>query len=73
MSECESVCVPTLTERAALSRDLDRVMAALFADHGCAVWLAIHTLAESAVVLLPLLLMLPELMVQPATGLGAVN
>ncbi|GAA6100365.1 uncharacterized, partial [Tachysurus ichikawai] len=58
--------------RATFSRDLDRVMAALFAHHGCAVRLAVHTLAERAVVLFPLLLVLPQLMVLPAAGLCGV-
>lgn len=66
-----SLC--TFTERTALSGDLDRVLAALFAGHGRAVRFAIHALAEGAVVLLPLLLMGSQLIIHPATGLSAVH
>lgn len=65
--------VGTFAERAALPGDLDRVLAALFARHGCAVRVPVHALAEGAVVLLPLLLVGPELVVHPAAGLGAVH
>lgn len=63
----------TFTERTALSGDLDRVLAALFAGHGRAVRLSIHALAEGAVVLLPLLLVCSQLIIHPATRLGAVH
>lgn len=63
----------TFTERAALSGDLDRVLAALFAGHGRAVWFSVHALAEGAVVLFPLLLVGPQLVVHPAAGLSAVH
>ena len=52
------VCVCTFAEGAALSRYLDGVLAALFAGHGGAVGVPVHTLTEGAVVLLPLLLVL---------------
>lgn len=63
----------TFTERTALSGDLDRVLAALFAGHGRAVRLSIHALAEGAVVLLPLLLVCSQLIIHPATRLSAVH
>lgn len=63
----------TFTEGTALSGDLDRVLAALFAGHGRAVWFSIHTLAEGAVVFFPLLLMGSQLIIHPATGLCAVH
>ena len=63
----------TFTEGATLSGDLDRVLAALFAGHGSAVRLPIHTLAEGAVVLFPLLLVGPQLIIHPAAGLSAVH
>lgn len=63
----------TFTEGATLSGDLDRVLAALFAGHGRAVWFSIHALAEGAVVLFPLLLMGSQLIIHPATGLSAVH
>lgn len=63
----------TFAERTALPGDLDGVLAALFARHGCAVWVPVHALAEGAVVLLPLLLVGPQLVVHPAAGLGAVH
>ena len=63
----------TFTERAALSGDLDRMLAALFAGHGRAVRLSVHALAEGAVVLFPLLLVGSQLVVHPAAGLGAVH
>lgn len=63
----------TFAERAAFSGDLDRVLAALLAGHGRAVRLRVHALAEGAVVLLPLLLVSPQLVVDPAAGLGAVH
>lgn len=63
----------TFTEGAALSGDLDRVLAALLAGHGRAVRLSVHTLAEGAVVLLPLLLVGAQLVVHPAAGLCAVH
>lgn len=65
--------VSTFAERTALPGDLDRVLAALLARHGRAVGLAVHALAEGAVVLLPLLLVGPQLVVHPAAGLGAVH
>lgn len=65
--------VSTFAERTALPGDLDRVLAALFARHGRAVWLPVHALAEGAVVLLPLLLVGPQLVVHPAAGLRAVH
>lgn len=61
----------TFTEGTALSGDLHRVVATLFAGHGCAVQLAIHTLAEGAVILFPLLLVGSQLIIHPAAGLGA--
>ena len=63
----------TFTEGAALSGDLDRVLAALLAGHGRAVRVSIHTLAEGAVVLFPLLLVRSQLVIGPAAGLGAVQ
>lgn len=63
----------TFAERAAFSGDLDRVLAALLAGHGRAVRLRVHALAEGAVVLLPLLLVSPQFVVDPAAGLGAVH
>lgn len=63
----------TFAEGTALSGYLDGVLAALFAGHGRAVRFAVHTLAEGAVVLFPLLLVGSQLIVHPATGLGAVH
>ncbi len=63
----------TFTEGTALPRDLDGVLAALFAGHGRAVRFSIHTLAEGAVVLFPLLLMGSQLIIHPAAGLSAVH
>lgn len=63
----------TFTERAALPGDLHRVLAALFAGHGRAARLPVHTVAEGAVVLLPLLLVGSQLVVHPAARLGAVH
>lgn len=63
----------TFTEGTALSGDLDGVLAALFAGHGRAVRLSVHTLAEGAVVLFPLLLVGSQLVIHPAAGLGAVH
>ena len=63
----------TFAEGAALPGDLDGVLAALLAGHGGAVGLAVHTLAEGAVVLLPLVLVAQQLVVHPAAGLGAVH
>lgn len=61
------------TEWTALSGDLDWVLAALFAGHGGAVRLPVHTLAESAVVLFPLLLVGAELIIHPAARHGAIR
>lgn len=69
----KKAAVRTFAERAAFSGDLDRVLAALLAGHCCAVRFRIHTLAEGAVVLLPLFLMGPQFVVDPAAGLGAVH
>lgn len=66
-----SLC--TFTEGTALPRDLDRVLAALLAGHGRAVRFSIHTLAEGAVVLFPLLLVGSQLIIHPAAGLSAVH
>lgn len=65
--------VRTFAERAAFSGDLDRVLAALLAGHCRAVRFGIHALAEGAVVLLPLFLVSPQFVVDPAAGLGAVH
>lgn len=65
--------VRTFAERAAFPGDLDRVLAALLAGHCCAVRFRIHALAEGAVVLLPLFLVSPQFVVDPAAGLGAVH
>lgn len=67
------VSIRTLAEGAAFSRDLDWVLAALFASHGGTVRVSIHTLTEGAVILLPLLLVATQLVVHPATGLCAVH
>lgn len=69
----KKAAVHTFAERAAFSGDLDRVLAALFAGHCRAVRFRIHALAEGAVVLLPLLLVSPQFVVDPAAGLGAVH
>ncbi len=71
--ECVCVCVRTLTEGAALSRDLDGVLAALFAGHGGAVRLSFHTLTEGAVVLLPLLLVRTQCVIHPAARFRALH
>lgn len=63
----------TFAERAAFSGNLDRVLAALLAGHCRAVRFRVHTLAEGAIVLLPLLLVSPQFVVEPAAGLGAVH
>ena len=63
----------TFAEGAALPGDLDWVLAALLAGHGGAVGLPVHTLAEGAVVLLPLVFVAQQLVVHPAAGLGAVH
>lgn len=63
----------TFTEGTALSGDLHRVVATLFAGHGCAVRLSIHTLAEGAVIFFPLLLVGSQLIIHPAAGLGAIH
>lgn len=63
----------TFTEGTALSRDLDGVLAALFAGHSRAVRSSVHTLAEGAVVLFPLLLVGSQLVAHPAAGLSAVH
>lgn len=63
----------TFAERAAFSRNLDWVLAALLAGHCRAVRFRVHTLAEGAIVLLPLLLVSPQFVVDPAAGLGAVH
>lgn len=63
----------TFAKRTALPGDLDRVLAALLAGHGRAVRLAVHTLAEGAVILFPLLLVRSQLIVHPAAGLSAVH
>lgn len=69
----KKAAVCTFAERAAFSGDLDRVLAALLAGHRRAVRFRVHALAEGAVVLLPLLLVSPQFVVDPAAGLGAVH
>lgn len=68
-----NITLYTFTEGAALSRDLDRVLAALFAGHSRAMRFSVHTLAEGAVILFPLLLMGSQLITHPAAGLGAIH
>lgn len=63
----------TFAEGTALSRDLDRVLAALFAGHSRAVRSSVHTLAEGAVILFPLLLVGSQLITHPAAGLSAIH
>lgn len=61
------------TEWTALSRDLDWVLAALFAGHGCTVWFSVHTLAEGAVIFFPLFLMSSQLIIHPTARHSAIH